>query len=382
MLSRLCVLLFAMLASAEALAQTQSVASAQSDTLQAVREGRNATFILLRHMRKAGGTSVKEFLKRAMLHLGGESAVVCHGGNCDAVGDRHARGVGMQLTEMEWGVFPMICLDYEPRTVFVTCLRDPIERHVSEYWYAGLGRHLPSSRARLAEAWSQWLSSPPPPRNRTKLARPDQMLALPDENHALSRGIYWTNYYIRALTGGCKPVSWSTHEILTRPNKDVSKRFMKGKPVPSCHWGGAFAGGCSAVANASTTGRDLELARGVLERFDMLLILEWLSRDDQTAWVRDMLGLPASFRFSQTRTTPVTTHSPPTPRRLTPPDRAQKRTVAFTSDGPEKVHNPPPPPDIRARLERENALDSELCAYLPSPRASPRSWLGYHQARV
>ena len=58
------------------------------------------------------------------------------------------------------------------------------------------------------------------------------------------------------------------------------------------------------------TGRDLETARGVLERFDMLLILEWLSRDDLAAWVRDVLGLPASFHFDQTRTTPVTARDP------------------------------------------------------------------------
>ena len=308
---RFCVLLFAILAhhaSAEELART----SARSETIRAVREGRNATFILLRHMRKAGGTSVKAFLKRAILHLGGESAVVCQGGKCNAVGDRHARGAGMQLTEMEWGVFPMLCLDYEPRTMFVTCLRDPIERHISEYWYAGLGQKLRSSRARLPEAWSRWLAEPPRARarNSTKLAPPDPELAQPDPNHALSRGVYWSNYYVRALTGGCEPVSRSTGKILTRPNADVAKRFTKGKPVPSCHWGGAFAGGCSATANASMTGRDLETARGVLERFDMLLILEWLSRDDLAAWVRDVLGLPASFHFDQPRTTPVTARDP------------------------------------------------------------------------
>ena len=160
-------------------------ASVRADAVALVRDGRGdlGASILLRHMRKAGGTTLKGYFERVVqakhtpLELCQSSVctliaaddVANHGRRSKTPSSRNkkqqqrakekekaaaaalsptmngtavnkteaeaaSRRMAIKVTAQEWGVFPVACLASAPRTLFVTCLREPVSRHISEYW--------------------------------------------------------------------------------------------------------------------------------------------------------------------------------------------------------------------------------------------------------
>ena len=199
----------------------------RAEALAAVREGRGRIFF--KHMRKAGGTTVIRYFEHVVAFKSYVPLPEDQGSN--ETQPREVRRQAMNFTAQEWGVFPVTCFLREARTLFVTCLRDPIRRQISEYWYAGsgykgvidCGRNASRCAERGAEnnvmgdaSWHAWMDKT-------------------TENSAynprtLERGHYFPEYYTRALTGNCEPED----EKKRKRDPKIPERFR------SCGFGGVF----------------------------------------------------------------------------------------------------------------------------------------------
>ena len=199
----------------------------RAEALAAVREGRGRIFF--KHMRKAGGTTVIRYFEHVVAFK--SYVPLPEGQGSNETQPREVRRQAMNFTAQEWGVFPVTCFLREARTLFVTCLRDPIRRQISEYWYAGsgykgvidCGRNASRCAERGAEnnvmgdaSWHAWMDKT-------------------TENSAynprtLERGHYFPEYYTRALTGNCEPED----EKKRKRDPKIPERFR------SCGFGGVF----------------------------------------------------------------------------------------------------------------------------------------------
>ena len=127
------------------------------DSLQPVGASSNKLPVLV-HVRKAGGTSLRSYLRQHWL----------------ATNRTHAH--------IEFGMLPLPCLR-QPGLLLILALREPIERHASEFYYAGPGRNNRSAGHDMG-AWRQWMAAGNP-------------------EGAFHHGLYVSNYLTRALTGLC-----------------------------------------------------------------------------------------------------------------------------------------------------------------------------------
>ena len=73
-----------------------------------------------------------------------------------------------------------------PGLLFILVMRHPVERHVSEFNYAGAGYNNVSACGDVA-AYREWARTESP-------------------SGAFNRGLYISNYFVRALTGLCRGV--------------------------------------------------------------------------------------------------------------------------------------------------------------------------------
>ena len=279
--------------------------------------------------------------------------------------------------------------------------------------------------ARTAPVWASWLdemtgansSRLPPVVASADGGEANASAAKPPMLSSLSRGTYFDNYYVRALTGNFGECG--------------GEKEMKhaGAGGAACGWGGVFGGGCHASVARPVEPRDLEYATAVLERFDIILILEvgassagavlgwydppscvlaasfchltccispprgaavvvararqrqrqrppppppprrttqWLSRDDLNRWLQRSLGLPEDLvvgqplRRTKSLQQPSQFSSPPPP----PPAAAAMDDDAAAARRRRRLGAYPPPPDgIRERLVAENALDASLYSW-------------------
>lgn len=192
-------------------------------------------------MRKAGGSTVRKFLER----------------------NRDRQSVYGSSVAIEWGTFPVPCFEIAPPgTLFVTALRDPIERAFSEFRYGGAGKHLRTDNSTVLHEWM----------------RPNTQ-AMKELTRGLKRGIYLDNYYCRALTGRCLP-------------RKYLDRIDSASP---CLWGGAYGGGCRPEDIDRPVDEGMyALAEAVLGRFDMCLVLEWFDKPAMKDWLFKKLGSPAA----------------------------------------------------------------------------------------
>ena len=204
------------------------------------RNGSRATgAVFFKHMRKAGGSTVRSFFEK----------------------NKGRQTVYKFFYPMEWGTFPVPCFDIEPQAIFVTAMRNPVERAFSEFRYGGAGRTLRRDNTTKLQAWM----------------RPDKE-AMQELSRGLKRGIYLDNYYTRSLTGRCLP----------------RKHLDRVESEAPCRWGGAYGGGCRPEDIDRPADEAMAaLASTVLARFDMCLALEWFDAPALTDWLRKKLGSPA-----------------------------------------------------------------------------------------
>ena len=301
----------------------------RAERFASVRAGRGHVYF--RHFRKASGTSLRHWL------IDGLSAKKKK--NLPGYQWWNAK-VNMTVevyAEMEYGEFPVFCLVAAPRTVFVTCLREPVARHVSEFWYKGYGKQrlthegVPRNETAEAVQWRLWVREDRryafhepsqtsgeelirigAPMSSIKLPYPETTTG-PHGNWKLNDGVYVDNYYTRGLTGTCGPEG----------SKDERERSV-------CNFGGDLALGCSwddRRVGRNVSEADLAFAAAVLDRYDVVLVTELLEQPRTVAYVADLLGFPAT---------------------------------AVPGHFNDMHGHPDPDPETRAFLERDNAFDAVL----------------------
>jgi hypothetical protein len=129
--------------------------------------------IMFCHTRKAGGTTILRGLmplkwvdrsiankcttgvsaaKRQKCALGGEGKREY--ANSTAVDEQHLDTV-FRYNEFEFAGCPTSCMDHDRNnTLWVLNVRDPVRRHISEFWYSGPGEYFDKSVSTLEEVVS------------------------------------------------------------------------------------------------------------------------------------------------------------------------------------------------------------------------------------
>jgi hypothetical protein len=144
----------------------------------------------------------------------------------------------------EWGAFIPRYLEYEPPVVLATCLRNPIDRYVSEFGYAGPGSAADFDETNAAAEWRRWIQ-----------AGDDRRGA-----GGVRRGRYVDNFFIRSLLG--------------RPSRDGPVRLHPRIPYFGDSW---IFGGGGALYRGRLGRRQLQEAQRVLASFDIVLLNERLN---------------------------------------------------------------------------------------------------------
>ena len=222
---------------------------------------KNVSSIYLRRVRKAGSTTVFDALEGLV------------------------KNQGLHFQSNEQSQFNPSCLltPLALSFLFVTHLREPMERIKSEFWYVGPGSR---NETNSEEVWASWMEGS---RKKGEVGG----------NHScrLHGGTLVDNLQVRAFTGSCGDCKvkangkFSGCMICTTKNKVVKDPVEK---INMAH-----------TAAASRT----------LEKFDLVIIIELLSHEAHLRRIRSVLGAPASFSFKHARGDPLahgaSSHIPP-----------------------------------------------------------------------
>ena len=207
--------------------------------------------IVLLHMRKAGGTSLRQYVRRLSGKVGLESSVI--------------EGYTVDYQSL-------FCR--QDRTLYLTSIREPVARIKSSYLFEGRW-HIEEKERRLdnAVSFAEWV-------DRT--------------SNTTNTEFVWncvSNYYIKTLIG-------------------YPKRGGEGIGVA-----------------------ELDLAREVLSRFDIVLITEWMSNPETHRYMRDKLDFDLAVP-----------------------------NVRYPTESPNPVHDQSEIFDERTleRIDADNMLDKEL----------------------
>ena len=208
---------------------------------------------VLVHVRKAGGTSLRGYLQA------------------------HWSRTHRTHAHIEFGMLPLSCLRL-PGLLFILVMRHPVERHVSEFNYAGPGYNNDSACGDVA-AYREWVRTESP-------------------SGAFNRGLYISNYFVRALTGLCRgvircPANEPGCQSGAQVPLDCStahptwlEQLHGQAPWPDEHESEPFGGGCrSPASRQSARSRWRQaLARQVLDSFDVILTTDTLNSSTGILW--------------------------------------------------------------------------------------------------
>jgi hypothetical protein len=237
---------------------------------------RNISMVYVRRMRKAGSTSVYMGYKHAFPSIFVE-------------GDEQAR-------------FNIPCL-YHPsasRVLFVTHLREPISRIKSEFYYMGPGGKRAHYQPNIEPVWKDWIED-----SHNKLYEVGG-------NHSgwIHGGTLIDNLLIRALSANCGKCVVNT------------KGHMNGCELCGRH------GRLPRLQPVTNT--DYDEANKVLEKFDIVIVVEYL-KDESYVEMLALLSHAPTLSFGHART--------------------DEKAHTTTSEIPQ---------NIKAYLENENNLDISL----------------------
>ena len=208
---------------------------------------------VLVHVRKAGGTSLRGYLQT------------------------HWSRTHRTHAHIEFGMLPLSCLRL-PGLLFILVMRHPIERHVSEFNYAGPGYNNGSACGDVA-AYREWVRTESP-------------------SGAFERGRYFSNYLVRALTGLCRgvircPANEPGCQSGAQVPLDCSTAHptwlaqLHGQaPWPDEYESEPFGGGCRSPASHQSARSHWrqQLARQVLDGFDVILTRDTLNSSTGILW--------------------------------------------------------------------------------------------------
>ena len=245
--------------------------------------------IFFQHARKASGSTIRHFVKTVLSEKTNSS--------------RNA----MPFWVQEWGEFPVGCLREAPRTLFITCLRNPTQRLISEYWYAGLGasnfskidftRKLDNETktqrqryANLPEKWRRWIDN-----GHARLRSTHA-----NKKESIIRGAYVDNFYVRLFSGTCGHNEKSPPE---EKNGIIPES-------PCSYFGHAYKGGCRLDHDRKVREADMDMAIKVLLNFNYVFITEHLNDARFHKYISVQFDLPFEPKFETIR---PNANKPPVP---------------------------------------------------------------------
>mmetsp|Transcript_63285 Transcript_63285/g.187091 ORF Transcript_63285/g.187091 Transcript_63285/m.187091 type:complete len:436 (-) Transcript_63285:29-1336(-) len=253
-------------------------------------------YIFLKHIRKAGGTTLRTYLADVMIYheMRQESSAnvpIRRGGN-------------VSYFEQEFFSMDHHCPDIDPRwndTLSIIALRHPIERHISEFFYSGPGAYGELARLhhekeydseefsrRIRESFPAWI---------------EEGIAKNRRDGSLKRH-FSDNFQTRALSGSTKDTPYAYDGM---PQNECSQRKLingklernegvysciNGCDAP-CVYGGAGGTWQRGVSAGHRIGKEEQLkAMKVLESFDVVLLTETMGEEMQAEFVADVMGVP------------------------------------------------------------------------------------------
>lgn len=241
----------------------------------------------------------------------------------------------IHYTEQEFQSMDWECSKVDPRwnhTLSIIMLRNPIERHLSEFFYSGPGQiRLNVKKLHVNKKYTQEV------RELLLTELPDWLNGPKNEKKILGRW-YTDNFHIRALAGcsrgdDCfqyknitteefkmiaqrrsKYLNATAGHVLPNPNPCTLYFNSKIRKIDPCSTYGREQQtakemnkicpvcdspcGHPVAAWGPITHSDLSRAISALNSYDVVLITETLDNDDQAAFLADVLGVQSNATFS------------------------------------------------------------------------------------
>ena len=325
--------------------------------------GKRGGYVFFKHIRKAGGTTLRTYIRNVFEHHG-LSRDVADYENMRAVATAHnqtntnATGLSskydISYSEQEYFPLDWQCSRIDPRwkeSLSIIVLRHPIERHLSEFFFSGIDQEkkvsifgkqrriidrqaILSNNKTYIDTLAQFIAKEVP--YWIENSKSDGNIVAKRKGYMFSRW-YQDNFQLRALAGCSSgeclerkqaelPIEM---ENMTKAIKEYHPlNYSYSTPEPICtqffrdnflfdicngktgqvsrdQCSSGCDGPCSfpTVAEGSLDESDVEHAIEALKQFDAILLMERLKYADQSAFVSDVMGVPrdAEFALDNTR---------------------------------------------------------------------------------
>ncbi len=315
--------------------------------------GKRGGYVFFKHIRKAGGTTLRSYIRDVFEHHG-LSRDVADYENMRAVAtnqtsaSRISSKYDISYVEQEYLPLDWQCSRIDPRwqeSLNIIVLRHPIERHLSEFFFSGVSPEKKKSvfgkqrriidreelfKNRLyTDTLAQFIAKEVP--YWVKNSKNDGSRVAKRNGYMFSRW-YQDNFQLRALagcsSGECLERKQAEQPIeMEKINEFHPLNYSYSTPEPICTQffqdnlafdvcngktrrsrdtcSSGCDGPCSfpTVAEGSLDEHDVEHAIEALKQFDAILLMEKLKYADQSAFVSDVMGVPrdAEFALDNTR---------------------------------------------------------------------------------
>jgi len=290
-------------------------------------------YLFFRHMRKAGGTSLRVYLRDVMLYHNVSRTL----DDWKDVKHKDPDGYQIHYIEHEFQTMDWQCPQVDPRwreSLRLVVLRHPIERHLSEFFFSGSGKRFPIDKQQLYvnDAYTNELAqfmSVQVPKWMKLIGNHQEKEGIEGQFNMMFDRKYTDNFQLRALAGcslgDCLKEKNVTDEQMNKINQFHPLSYSYSAPVPRCTQyyrkvdkpsalfdQCAKAGrvisecprGCDgpcffpSAAWGKMDREDLTRAITALKEFDAVLLTEKLNEEDQANFLSDILGVPRDAAFS------------------------------------------------------------------------------------
>ncbi len=310
--------------------------------------GKVGGYVFFKHIRKAGGTSLRRYLRDVFeFHGCSRSESIYEQMMTNQTNFQLRNKCDVNYVEQEFEPLDWQCSIVDPRwqdSLSIAVLRHPVERHMSEFFFSGVNHSTKvkvfGSKKRMIQREQLFLNitytntlarfiydEVPRWMERSRREKDDEAGTL------LSRH-YKDNFQLRALAG-CSSGRWMEKKVAEQsremksiydlhpfnhsyetPNPMCTHFFRennslvldvcssnRGKRYTECSKG--CDGPCSypTIADGILDTKDVRHAIRSLRAFDVILLMEKLNDKDQSAFLNDVMGVPrnASFALGNTR---------------------------------------------------------------------------------
>eukprot|EP00581_Thalassiosira_minuscula_P012167 CAMPEP_0183714786 /NCGR_PEP_ID=MMETSP0737-20130205/9224_1 /TAXON_ID=385413 /ORGANISM="Thalassiosira miniscula, Strain CCMP1093" /LENGTH=483 /DNA_ID=CAMNT_0025943789 /DNA_START=175 /DNA_END=1626 /DNA_ORIENTATION=+ len=297
-------------------------------------------YLFFKHIRKAGGTSLRGYFRDVF----GHHNITRELNDWKAIKDgRQTEQYQVHYIEHEFQTMDWQCPAIDPRwreSIRIIVLRNPIERHLSEYFFSGSGFKLhPISAEQIAtnETYAKevasFLSDQVPNwmkrigtrkrtrKNKDKKRNNNTNTYLEGEFNMIFGPHYTNNFQLRALSGCSSGECLQEKNVTTEQRNHIQSahpyQYSYSEPVPRCtnyyrkpapetalyelcakpnNVRDFCSIGCDgpcfypSVAWGELSRKDVARAIHVLKAFDAVLLMEKLGDKDQSDFLADVLG--------------------------------------------------------------------------------------------